>query len=171
MTMEAFDCILRHITLPIGKLLEDGRTYRLSLSEGDIEIQDEEAWKMLGYFDKLLVLSDGEGHVVGGVLFYGRFDLQVLMLDEYKGCGYMSAIHGNGILRAELDPEQEVSICMDGIASVDDFNMKVHLLSLIGLKAKNEDFLREQILPFYENGFIHVIHLPFSESKAGRTGV
>ncbi len=31
------------------------------------------------------------GHVVGGVIFYGSVDMQVTMLPQYRGRGYMSA--------------------------------------------------------------------------------
>lgn len=157
MVDDDFDRILRKIRLPLGKLLADGRTFRVTRK--DFTRLDCVSRNLLFNFDKFLVLSDGEGHVVGGVLFYGRFDLQAQMLAKYKGHGCMSAIHRNGVLKAELYPKQEVSISEFGILSVDDFNMKCHLLSLIGLKARNEDVLRRELLPLYEDGTIRVINI------------
>ncbi len=158
MTDDDFYWVLKHVKLPAGELLPDNRTYRLTRK--DFSKLDDVSRKALRNFWKMLILADGENHVAGGVLFYGSCDLHVKMLQKYKGKGYMSVIHRNGILRAELYPEQEVTISADGIESVDDFNMKCHLLSLIGLKAKNEDYIRENILPFYEDGTINVLVVP-----------
>ena len=91
MTDADFEKILRRLKLPLGKQLSDGRTYRVT--KGSFVRLDTESRQLLRNFDKMLVLSDGAGHVTGGVLFYGRFDLQAQMLPEYKGLGYMSAIH------------------------------------------------------------------------------
>ena len=158
MTDADFEKILRCLKLPLGKQLSDGRTYRVT--KGSFVRLDTESRQLLRNFDKMLVLSDGAGHVTGGVLFYGRFDLQAQMLPEYKGLGCMSAIHHNGILQAELEKRQEVSISEFGIDSVDDFNMKCYLLSLIGLKARNEDVLRAEVLPLFEDGSIRTINIP-----------
>ena len=158
MTEVDFEKILRRLKLPVGELLSDGRTYRVR--KGTFVRLDPESRQLLRNFDKFLVLSDGNGHVTGGVLFYGRFDLQAQMLPEHKGLGYMSAIHHNGILRAELHRKQEVSIMEFGIDSVDDFNMKCYLLSLIGLKARNEDVLRAEVIPLFEDGSIRMINIP-----------
>ena len=62
--------------------------------------------------------------------------------------------------KAELEKKQEVSISEFGIDSVDDFNMKCYLLSLIGLKARNEDVLRAEVLPLFEDGSIRTISIP-----------
>ncbi len=148
MTDDTFYWVLEHIALPVGALLSDGRTYRVIRK--DFTALEEASRDALSNFEKFLVLSDGKGHVVGGVLFYGPYDLQAQMFTEYQGMGYMSAIHRNGILRAELEPGQEVTLSVDGVTSVNDFNMKCYLLSLIGLKAKNEDFIREKYLPYMD---------------------
>lgn len=63
-------------------------------------------------FEKFLVLTDGMGTVVGGVLFYGSVDIQATVLEEYRGRGFMSAIHHNGIMSTECYEEQKVSIVM-----------------------------------------------------------
>ncbi len=157
MTDDDFVYVLKHIQLPLGELLPDGRTYRVTVP--DFAHLDNPSREVLMNFEKMLVLSDGEGKVVGGVLFYGRFDLQAQMLPPYRRKGYMSTIHHNGILQAELYPGQEVSISESGIASAADFYKKCHLLSLIGLKARNEDSLRRYVLPLYENGSVQVINL------------
>lgn len=136
MTGDVFDKVLKDIELPIGQLLEDGKTY---LIEGDVLRNIPGHQKDLKEFDRCLVLSDGDGRVVGGVLFYGRYDLQAQMLPEYKGQGYMSAIHRNGILKKCLYPNQRVTICMEAIDSAEDALMKRHLLSLIGLTEANQD--------------------------------
>ena len=149
MTEETFTYILENIKLPVGKLLSDKRTYRVT--RRDFPKLDERSQKALGNFDKFLVLSDGKKHVVGGILFYGRIDLQAWVFPQYRGQGYMSAIHKNGILRAELEEKQRVTISEDGIDSPKDFEMKCHLLSLIGLKANNEDAIREEYLPLFKN--------------------
>lgn len=88
-------------------------------------------------FEKILVLSDGNLHVVGGVLFYGSYDLQVTTLPRYRNRGYMSAIHRNGILESECYPGQRVSIEPSELRSMDDFLKRAHMLRMIGLRAKN----------------------------------
>lgn len=91
MRNEDFLDFLRYIKLPRGILLVDGTTYCL-------EKQDFPPRKFrqeLDSFEKILVLSDGNLHVVGGVLFYGSVDIQVTTLPRYRNRGYMSAIHKN----------------------------------------------------------------------------
>lgn len=143
MTEDVFDKVLRDIELPIGQLLEDGKTY---LIEGDVLRNIPGHQKDLKAFDRCLVLSDGDGRVVGGVLFYGSYDLQAQMLPEYKGRGYMSAIHRNGILEKCLYPNQRVTICMEMSDSAEDALMKRHLLSLIGLTEANQDSINNWII-------------------------
>lgn len=133
MRNEDFLDFLRYITLPRGTLLGDGTTYCL-------EKQDFPPRKFrqeLDSFEKILVLSDGNLHVVGGVLFYGSVDIQVTTLPRYRNRGYMSAIHKNGILEAECYPRQRVSIEPSELRSMDDFLKRDHMLRMIGLRAKN----------------------------------
>ncbi len=133
MTNDTFLEILRYIRLPCGTLLHDGTTYRL-------EKQDFPPRKFrveLDAFEKMLVLSDGNYHVVGGVLFYGSIDIQVTVLPRYRSRGYMSAIHKNGILAAECYPDQQVSIAERELRSMEDFLLRDHMLKMAGLKVKN----------------------------------
>lgn len=139
MNADDLEYILRSILLPAGTLLTDRNTFRLT--EQDFAELDERSRYALQKFEKLLVLSDGNRNVVGGVLFYNRFDIQVITLPEYRRCGYMSAIHKNGILRSELYPKQEIKINSIAIESLDDLRMKFHLLSLIEIKPSNIDEL------------------------------
>ena len=141
MTPENFQYVLTHLSLPLGKLLADGTTYRLT--DTDFHALDERSQKALSLFEKMLVLSDGHDHVVGGILFYGTVDLQAWTLPEYRGMGYMSAIHKNGVLHSELYKGQRVSLELDEIHSLRDLEMRLHLLDLIGLKAENADSIQE----------------------------
>ena len=75
--------------------------------------------------------------VVGGVLFYDSDDIHIFVLPEYRGKHFMSKIHNNGILKAELHPKQKVSLNINDIESFDDFLMKHYLISKIGLKISN----------------------------------
>lgn len=139
MSADELEFILRSIRLPMGTLLADDRTFRLG--EKDFEELNERSQHILRGFEKLLVLSDGNGNVVGGVLFYNRYDVQVTTFPEYRECGYMSAIHKNGVLRSELYPNQEIKIYTGAIESLDDLRMKCHLLNLIGIKPSNTEEL------------------------------
>ena len=132
--------MLKHLPLPLGTVLKDGTTYRIT--EKDFPALDERSRAALRIFEKMLALTDGKGHVVGGILFYGRYDLQAWIFPEYRGKGYMSAIHKNGILAAELRKKQQVTIDPDALESLEDLEMKLHLLSLIGLKPANEERLK-----------------------------
>lgn len=91
----------------------------------------------LDAFEKILVLSDGESHVVGGVLFYGSYDIQVTTLPRHRGCGYMSAIHKNVILASECYDNQQVSIVATELKCMDDFLIRHHMLKMAGLIANN----------------------------------
>lgn len=133
MRNEDFLDFLRCIKLPRGTLLGDGTTYRLCKSD----FPARKFRKELDSFEKILVLSDGYEHVVGGVLFYGNVDIQVTILPKYRGRGYMSAIHRNGILESECYPEQKVSIEVGELRSLDDFLVRDHMLRMAGLRAKN----------------------------------
>ena len=136
MTVETFENSIRNIKLPVGTLLEDGSTYLL----------EDEALHNCPYldpefksFERFLVLSDGDGTVVGGVLFYGYVDIQILTLPEYRGHGYMSSIHKNGILKRFLYPNQEVSVDTNFIESGADLEEREYMLSLLGLQPKNKE--------------------------------
>ena len=85
----------------------------------------------------MLVLSDGNYHVVGGVLFYGSVDIQVTTLPKFRRQGYMSKIHRNGILASECYPNQKVSVAERELRSMDDFLVRDHMLRMAGLRAKN----------------------------------
>ena len=133
MKEETFENILRYIRLPIGVQLYDRCTYR---------VEKQDFFKLhhfneLDSFDKFLVLSDGNLHVVGGVLFYGATDLQVTVFKKYRGKGYMSAIHDNGILRSECYEGQRASVAVDNIRTMDDFLLRWYLLQKIGVPVKN----------------------------------
>ena len=133
MRNEDFLDFLRYIKLPRGTLLSDGTTYRL----GKQDFPPRKLRQELDSFEKILVLSDGNLHVVGGVLFYGSVDIQVTTLPRYRGRGYMSAIHKNGILKSECYPGQKVSIEPRELRSMNDFLKRDHMLRMIGLRAKN----------------------------------
>lgn len=133
MRNEDFLDFLRYIKLPRGMLLNDGTTYRL----GKEDFLPRKFRHELDAFEKILVLSDGNLHVVGGVLFYGNVDIQVTILPQSRGRGYMSAIHRNGVLESECYPGQKVSIEPGELRSMDDFLKRDHMLRMIGLRAKN----------------------------------
>ena len=133
MRNEDFLDFLRYIKLPRGTLLRDGTTYRFTKEDYPPRKFREE----LASFEMILVLSDGSNHVVGGVLFYGSTDIQVTTLPKYRGQGFMSAIHKNGILATECYPDQKVSIVTSELHSLDDFMMRQRMLEMAGLRAKN----------------------------------
>jgi hypothetical protein len=135
MTEDVFEDILHSVKLPVGVLLGDRSTYRVTSCDFH-DIHTRHA-RELSFFDKFLVLTNGKGVVVGGVLFYGNTDMQATIFPEYRGKHFMSAIHKNGILKSECYPDQHVSIAKYEIKSFDDFLMKHYLASLIGLKIKN----------------------------------
>lgn len=133
MTEEFFEDVLRSINLPYGELLNDGKTY-LVLKKNHPEVFIGE---ISGSFEKFLVLSDGNLHVVGGVAFYGNWDIQMQVFDEYQGCGYLSAICHNGILKRECYKNQQATISVEKLDNFDDFKKRYHLLGLIGAKVRN----------------------------------
>lgn len=135
MQAHVFDELLRHVKIPLGALLCDGKTYRIS-SDGFKQLHPKYLSELVDV-DKFLVLTNGHGIVVGGVLFYGSSDIQVTIFEEYRGMHYMGAIHKNGILKSECHPNQCITIAKYEIKSFDDFLMKHYLASLIGLKITN----------------------------------
>lgn len=135
MQAHVFDELLRHVNLPLGVLLFDGKTYRVS-SDDFKQLQANYLSELVD-IDKFLVLTNGQGIIVGGVLFYGSSDIQITIFEEYRGMHYMSAIHKNGILKSECYPNQCITIAKYEIRSFDDFLMKYYLASLIGLKITN----------------------------------
>lgn len=139
MTEEAFEYVMKNVKLPVGKLLADKKTYRLCWK--DFEKLDDLSQYYLRNFEKLLILSDGHGVPVGGVLFYGSSDIQAEILPPYRGQGYMSAIHKNGVLKKELYPHQRVSIYSGALESLADLKAKCRLLQMIGLQPSNANEL------------------------------
>lgn len=132
---EVFEEILRCVKLPLGELLQDGSTYRITSK--DFNKFDTKHIKELCDFDKFLVLTNGQLIVVGGILFYGSVDIQATIFLEYRGKHFMSSIHKNGILKSECYPNQKVTISKHTIESFDDFCMKHYLLSCAELKVSN----------------------------------
>ena len=129
-----FDEILRSVKLPLGDLLQDGTTYRITSAEfRKIKTRYKSELKN---FEKFLVLTYNQ-KVVGGVLFYGDADIQVTIFKKYRGKHLMSKICKNGILKSECYPEQKVTVSKNEITSFDDFLMKHHLLQCAELKISN----------------------------------
>lgn len=138
MREEVFEEILRKIRLPLGELLNDGSTYRVT-SADFCEIKTRHK-KELNSFDKFLVVTYNQ-KVAGGVLFYGAEDVQLIIFSEYRKKHIMSEICKNGILKAECYPNQKATISTKTIASFEDFLMKHYLLSIAGIKISNLDKL------------------------------
>ena len=132
MRNEDFIGVLRQIKLPRGVVLGDGTSYRLNKQDFPCTGHNE-----LEMFEKFLILSDGCFNVVGGILFYGSYDIQVTTFPEYRDKGYMSAVHKNGILKSELYPNQEVSIETSVLRTLSDFQKRQYMLKMIGLVPKN----------------------------------
>lgn len=135
MKEEVFEEILQCIELPLGELLSDGCTYRITSKEFN-KIATKHIDE-LRQFNKFLVLTNGQQVVVGGILFYGSENIQATIFPEYRGKHFMSNIHKNGILISECYPNQEVTLSKYSIKSFNDFCMKHYLLSCAGLKVSN----------------------------------
>lgn len=135
MQEETFERILRSIVLPVGELLNDERTYRVT--RDDFEQIDKQYREELESFHKFLVLTSDGKTIVGGVLFYDSSDIQEIIFEEFRGQHFMSNIHKNRILANELYADQRVTIVTDAIESFNDFKKKHHLASCIGLKISN----------------------------------
>ena len=135
MKEEVFEEILRCFKLPLGELLGDGSTYRITSKEFNRIATNQ--IKELRDFDKFLGLTNGQQIVVGGILFYGSTDIQVAIFPEYRGKHFMSDVHKNGILKSECYPNQKVTISKNTIESFDDFCMKHYLLSCANLSVSN----------------------------------
>lgn len=150
MKEEVFEEILQCIELPLGELLQDGTTYRVTSK--DFNKIFTQHIKELSEFDKFLVLTNGQQIVVGGILFYGSTDIQAIIFNKYRGKHFMSSIHKNGILKAECYPNQKVAISKHAIKSFDDFCMKYYLLSCAGLKVSNLAEIHKYFNMFKECG-------------------
>ena len=134
MTEEAFEEVLRKVKLPLGKLLYDGSTYRVT-SDDFRKIRTKHK-KDLNFFDKFLIVTYNQ-KIAGGVLFYGDRDVQLIIFPEYRKNHIMSEICKNGILKAECYPNQKATISTKTIKSFDDFLVKHYLLSKAGIEISN----------------------------------
>lgn len=134
MREEVFEEILRKTKLPLGELLDDGSTYRVT-SDDFHKIRTKHK-KELNFFDKFLIVTHDQ-KIAGGVLFYGAVDIQLITFPEYRKKHIMSEICKNGILKAECYPKQRATISTKTIKSFDDFLMKRYLLSNAGITISN----------------------------------
>ena len=134
MTEEAFEEVLRKVKLPLGELLYDGSTYRVT-SDDFCKIRTRHK-KELKFFDKFLVVTYNQ-KIAGGVLFYGDRDIQLIIFPEYPKNHIMSEICKNGILKAESYPNQKATISTKTIKSFNDFLMKHYLLSNAEIEISN----------------------------------
>ena len=142
MTNEGFRVVLSNIKLPCGKLLDDGTTYFLEWDDVPIVYSPTNMVrgnKPVNLLEgcPLLVLSDGNNNVVGGVVIWGHDDIQIYVLDEYQGRGYASAIHKNGVLKNHLYPDQRISIAIDALSGLEDLNKKLHMLEYLDICPSN----------------------------------
>ncbi len=147
MMEEELSLFLNNVTLPFGELLSDGKTFRISE-----ELTAKITRKPKNAFiwpSKMLILSDGHNKAVGGLVFFGNMDIMALMLPQYVGCGYMSEVCKNGIIKSELYEDQHVGIDTGCLNSFDDFKMKIHLLNDIGIVPKNLVKLYEYMHLFF----------------------
>ena len=165
MTKETFENILRSVKLPCGTLLKDGKTYRIE--KPDFPDYTENGEDPLMMFDFFLALSDGKDHVVGGVLFYGSTDIQIQMLPEHQGKGYMSALHKSGILQEECSPNQKVSVIAGEIHDFQDFMKRLYLLDLLGLSPDNKPQLFEHAITLLSWGEISIEEYEIITEKLG----
>lgn len=150
MKEETFENILRSIKLPLGELLYDGNTYRVSYY--DFPKLHHKYQKELSSLEKFLVLTNNKQTVVGGVLFYGNVDIQITIFPEYRGMHFMSRIHKNGVLKSECYANQKVTFITNAILSFDDFLMKHYLISCAGLKISNLQEIYEYLSFFNFHG-------------------
>ena len=134
MQEKAFEEILRVAKLPLGELLFDGSTYRVTSK--DFRRIGTRHEKELEFFDKFLIVTYTQ-NIAGGVLFYGAVDIQLLIFPEYRKKHIMSEICKNGILKAECYPKQKATISTKTLKSFDDFLMKHYLLSNVGIEISN----------------------------------
>lgn len=134
MTEEAFEEVLRKVKLPLGELLYDDNTYRVT-SDDFCKIRTRHK-KEINSFDKFLVVTHNQ-KVAGGVLFYGAVDIQLTIFPEYRKNHIMSEICKNGILKSECYPNQKATISTKTIKSFNDFLMKHYLLSNAGIEISN----------------------------------
>jgi hypothetical protein len=135
MKEETFEEILRCIHLPLGELLGDNTTYRVT--HKDFKKIKTQHSKELDSFEKFLVLTSDGNTIVGGIMFYGYTDIHAITFQEYRDRHYMSEVFKNGILESECYDEQEVSLSTDAINNYDDFLKKHYLVSCVKLKIKN----------------------------------
>lgn len=148
MREEVFAEILRDVSLPLGEVLNDGITYRVTTK--DFSKINTRHLDELNNFEKFLVLTDDSKRVVGGVLFYGAIDIQEIIFPKYRGKHFMSAIHKNGVMKDECYPEQKVTIAIDTLKSFDDFLMKHYLISCAGLEITNLEEIHKYFNMFKE---------------------
>ena len=134
MTEDTFEEILRKVKLPLGELLYDGSTYRVT--SGDFCKIKTRHKNELNFFDKFLIVTHNQ-LIAGGVLFYGAVDIQLYVFPEYRQKHIMSEICKNGILKAECYPNQKATISTKAIKSFDDFLIKHYLLSNVGIEISN----------------------------------
>ena len=143
--MEEF---IKTVKLPIGQELFDRCTYRVDpLYYLDL---DQKFRKAVAYYSKVLILSDGLDHPIGGVFFDGSSTLIMYMLEEYRTFKHMSAICHNGILRSECYPYQAVRIPLDSLDSYEYFQKIHHMMLCCGLRINNLDACFEKLLNISE---------------------
>ena len=137
LTYEQMEEFIKTVNLPIGQELYDRRTYRIEpLYYLDL---DQKFRKLVAYYSKVLILSDGLDHPIGAVFFDGASSLIMYMLQEHRDQKNMATICQNGILRSECYPYQAVQMPIDDLESYEYFQKIHHLLLCCGLRINNLD--------------------------------
>jgi hypothetical protein len=142
LTYEQMEEFIKTVNLPIGQELYDRSTYRIEpLYYLDLDLKFR---KLVAYYSKVLILSDGLDHPIGAVFFDGDSTLIMYMLEEHRDQKHMTTICQNGILRSECYPHQAVKIPIADIDSYEYFQKIHHMLLCCGLRVDNLDacFLR-----------------------------
>lgn len=155
MTDTEITALLKDINTANREYLQDGTTFRIE-GNGLEEVNQKITREIVGAWpSKVLVLTDGAGVAIGAVVFYGSMNLEIFMLPEYRGKGYMSALHKNGILKSELYANQKVWHDMDypSLPSLDALKMHVHLLRYLGLALNPADLDMMYLIMHYAPRF------------------
>lgn len=144
LTYEQMEEFVKTVRLPMGQELFDRRTYRIEpLYYLDLSPKFR---KDVGFYKKVLILSDGCEQPIGAVFFTDDEIFVMYTLEEYRNQKYMATICQNGVLRSECGPHAVTIIPTDNIVSFEYFQMIHHMLLCAGVRIYNLDSCFQQLL-------------------------
>ena len=94
---------------------------------------------------EIIVLTSEKKEKVGGILRCDTADIHFTIFPKYRGKHYLSNFLRTGIMQQIWKENSQISLVLNEIDNIDDYNMKWHLVELTGYVLSNKEELKKYL--------------------------